>query len=191
MRILQLTLLAASVAMAAPAAARGQTAPIVAGDRVRAVIPGERGNPATYVDGIFQSASADSVVLRRLDNGQAMTVPAGDGGYLEEFAGRGRGSAGTGALVGLGIGALLGAALGSSGSHGCQGTGPCFSFDPGPGADAAGGALVIGALGAGLGAIIGASSHHDRWVRAPWPGRARPFAVRSGHGVGLGLSLRL
>jgi len=112
-----------------------------------------------WLQGTLVAADGDSLHLRTDVNYQLVAIARGAVSQLEVAHGT-HGNAGTGALIGLGIGAVAGGVWGAS-QPGCAAQTWCF--DPGPAADAAGGALLVGAAGALVGAIIGSASPSDQW----------------------------
>lgn len=112
--------------------------------------------PNKVVEGLFQGTSAEGVILAR-DGGGTAPIPFTT---IEEMWKRGR-AAGTGALIGAGIGAAVVGGFGVflAGAL-CENSNGCGGDQVGVGLTGA----AIGGVGGGLiGAIVGAAV--TRWVR--------------------------
>jgi hypothetical protein len=95
---------------------------------------------------------------------------------------------GRAALIGAGMGALIGGALGYSLADDCSRE-ELFCIFPKEdrSKDALGGALLVGALGAGLGALIGPG---ERWQERPVAQLRLTVAPTRGRGAAISLALR-
>jgi hypothetical protein len=156
-----------------------QVAPTLVGQRVWVRSPQASGGLDAGVKGTLEGVTDDSLQVRLEGGGPAVSVRLDAQTQLFLFTGR-RSSAGRGAAIGTGIGALGGVVLGITG---------CLGICDDPGAVVAAGVIVLGGIGAGIGLIVGAMSHHDTWVRVGSSQTVRPVITPSGYGIGLGLRL--
>ena len=168
--LLALVLLAAPCGLVQMAAAQAAP-PLARGTRVRVVAPALRGQAKPAVSGELVSLHGDTVVVWPLDRAG---VPVADGPQRRVLSGGRRlelvagthGNAGKGFLLGAGIGALSGAAIGFAIWQPCQSTQfmGCM-LAPGDRWAAAGYGAVGGMLGgAVLGFVIGVFTRTDTWV---------------------------
>jgi hypothetical protein len=158
-----------------------QVAPTLVGQRVWVRSPQASGRLDAGVKGTLEGVTGDSLQVRLEGGGPAVSVGLDAQTQLFLFTGR-RSSAGRGAAIGAGIGALGGVVLGITG---CRDELICDD----PGAVVAAGAIFLGGIGAGIGLIVGALSHHDTWVRVGSSQTVRPVITPNGYGIGLGLRL--
>jgi hypothetical protein len=115
-----------------------------------------------------------------LSDSSAVTVPAGRVQRLEISLGR-ESNAGRGALIGLGVGAVTGLAVGI----GCASSDTLFQCSGGEVVEST---VVFGLLGAGVGGLVGLASSSERWVKVA----AVPVHVSlAPHRLGLSVSLTL
>lgn len=164
--------------------AQPQAAPTLVGQRVWVRSPDGAGRLDAGFKGTVEGVTGDSLSVRLAGGGPAVSIGLGTQTQIYVFSGR-RSSAGRGAAIGAGIGALGGVVMGI-GAAGCsEGE---FCIVPG-GAVVATGALVVGGIGAGIGLIVGAMSHHDTWVRVGSSQTVRPVITPNAYGIGLGLRL--
>ncbi len=140
--------------------------PLDSGSKVRITSPAFGLSPRVEM---LVSTAADTLFVRhaKKDSTLAITVP--DISRLEVARGTHTQKA-KGALIGLLIGGLAGAAIGAASytPTTCGGDGFCFDFGP------EFGTTILGVLGAGVGALIGAivGSHPtDTWVPVTIPAR--------------------
>lgn len=183
-----------------------QSLPVQPGQRVRVSVP------ALHLDraeGVVSAVRADTLALvmpyYRMKLGKPVqdtarrAIPLDEISALEVVVGtKSNFSRGLvrGALVGGGVGLLIGAAAWAS-SHepDCQpGQWLCFDWSVGPEAIPVG--ILGGAMGGGMiGGLIGGMSHQDVWQPVPLPPQKSPVAVylgRTGFGerrLGLGVAL--
>jgi hypothetical protein len=156
-------------------------AALAPGDRVRLTTT----SSALPLVGTVVAADSDSVRIRPQDiavfAGHPTSVAIARGSVRElEVGVNGPSHAGTGALIGLGMGAVVGALWGVSDASTCRGF--CF-LDPG--AEASLGAAFFGGIGAGLGALIGLAEGSEHWQRVPL---SHAHVALGTHGAGLALS---
>ena len=162
----------------------------LAGQGWAALAPGDRVRLTTTSSalpfvGTVVTADSDSVRIRPQDTavltGRRTSVSISRCSVRElEVGVIGPSRTGTGALIGLGMGAVVGALYGVSDASTCRGF--CF-FDPG--AEAAIGAVFFGGIGAGLGALIGLAEGSERWQRVPL---SHAHVALGTHGAGLAVS---
>ena len=116
--------------------------------------------------GTFWAWQADSLIMER--NGNALALPLDAVTKLEVSQGQ-KSYTVDGAIIGLLVGGVAGAAIGYASYQKCESQGEFFSCigDLGPEFAAWGGALVIGLGGGVVGALIGASTKTDRWAEVP------------------------
>lgn len=165
-------LLLVIVSALAPHVAAQATLPISAGQRVRLTLDDRR----LPVVGLLVSQDGDSLRVLPHPGAEAVTVATSSVSAAYVSLGR-HSNAGTGALIGLVTGGLLGVAAGSCGDRwGC----------PGPAA----GGLSLGLAAAGLGAIIGAVTNGERWDQVS-PPRMQVSVTAPGRGLGVGVSIRM
>jgi hypothetical protein len=165
----------------AVSAVQGQSVATV-GERVRITTPSQRGS-YRYV-GRVSDVTRDSLTVQSPDVG-TRSVAIADITMLEVSRGvRGNGRRGMlyGSVIGLGLGAVVGAATYKKPD--CNTT---FLCPAGPAIDITAGALVGGVVGLAVGGLWGASHPSDRWSRRMLNdvGLA-PLA----HGRGLAISAR-
>jgi hypothetical protein len=112
------------------------------------------------------------------ENRSTIAVPLSTISSLELAWGK-RGHWRTGALIGVGIGALSVVNLCSGSSHCIQSSGDV------------GAALLVVGVGAGIGALVGSLVKSDRWIAVPTGPAGTPVGQGSerGHGVGIGVRL--
>lgn len=133
------------VGFAAAALAAQDSLPIDTGQRVRLSLDDHR-----RISGVLKSQDGDSIRVQQYWNTPALAIARSSIAGLEVSTSR-HSNAGSGALIGLLGGGLVGAVAGSS----CEGDFLC----PGAGTGAAAGAFS----GILLGGLIGAFSHGDAW----------------------------
>jgi len=147
------------------------TLAIAAGERVR-LTPAAGGSP---VVGVLVTQDRDSLRVQPHPDTPPIALARAGVRTVETSLGR-HGHAGTGALAGLAIGGLVGAAAGA----GCEGDFLC----PGAG----GGALLLGGTGTLLGALDGAFVRSERWALVS-PGPLGIAVTQTRHGLGAGVSI--
>lgn len=173
-----LFVLAAVVLAAAPhAQAQGGVIDVGPGQRVR-IHEGQRKVVGTLL-------SVDSATMRILtSHTDTALVARADVTRLDVSVGQ-KSRAGSGALIGAGVGAAGGALA----MVVVAGPEELESNDISA-AVYVGGAAVIGmALGAVVGAVVGANSHTDRWERSVWPTLGASLGSAAGKGVAMGLRI--
>jgi hypothetical protein len=183
-RVAVAAILTSLVALCGATASAGEGGLPAQGRHVRVTAPGFAGHP---VIGDLMAIDAGDITIRRAGSSEVVAIPRGEVTRFEVSSQRrqkGRGAE-IGALVGLGIGAVVGFAVGDD----CSGPdAPSIVCIPRP-ASAAG----VGLVGAGLGAVVGLALAPSRTVwHSVDPGGLQvsvlPSAGRSG-GMGLALSL--
>lgn len=145
---------------------------IAAGERVRLTLAS--GRPA--VVGLLVTQDRDSLHVRPQPDAPPIALARAGVTSVDVSLGH-HGHAGTGALAGLVVGGVAGAALGGS----CGGDFLC----PGAG----GGALLLGATGTAFGAIVGLFVRSERWEPV-YPKQVEVGLVPVPGGAGFGVSLR-
>lgn len=160
-----------------------QVAPTLVRQRVWVRSPQVSGRLDAGVKGTLEGVTDDSLQVRLEGGGPAVSVRLDPQTQLFLFTGR-RSSAGRGAAIGAGIGALGGVVLGITEERLSGRVGL-----PIPARFVAAGVIVLGGIGAGIGLIVGAMSHHDTWVRVGSSQTVRPVITPTGYGIGLGLRL--
>lgn len=159
------------LATVAQIVAAQEALPLEAGQRVRLTLDPGR----SRLVGTLLAHDADSIRVQLQPDSTALVLARARVTSVDVSRGR-HGHAGTGALVGLVVGGVLGAAAGAD----CEGDFLC----PGPGA----GAALVGGTGLVIGALIGVLDRTERWERV-YPadiGIALPTAQ---HGLGVGVSV--
>lgn len=154
-------------AMASAQAAQVSDWPIAAGSRVRIVSPilGSERQTGTVV-----MATPDSLIFRRAKQSTTTAISTPNIVKLEVAQGTHRHVA-KGALIGFGVGAVVGGILGyATHSSGCKSSGGCIAIDFGPGGDAALAGGILGVLGLVVGGIAG-TYQTDTWVPVAVPPR--------------------
>ena len=160
-------------AAAVSLAAQGPLA-VTPGQRVRLTFDGGRHRVA----GVVVSQDSDAIAVRPYPDDAGLVIAQSRLTAVEVSTGR-HSNAGTGALIGLVGGGLLGAAAGAS----CEDEWLC----PGPAA----GAASVGLLGAALGGLIGAFSHSETWQPVDQRRvRVSVVAPARGGGLGVGVAVR-
>jgi len=166
---------AALLLVALSALARGvpaqDTLAIERGERVRLTLSSGR----TAVVGLLVTQDRDSLRVRARPDAPPVAFPRAGVTGVEASLGR-HGHAGTGALVGLLAGGLVGAGAGSS----CSGDFLC----PGAG----GGALLLGGTGLLFGALVGVFVRSERW-ESVYPERLGVTVLNTRRGLGVGVSI--
>ena len=153
---------------------------LAAGTRVRVTAPAaDLKNHVTIVSEV----RGDSVTVGV--RGGSRTVAVSDITSLQVSTGQRRRVL-VDAMLGFGIGAVTGAALGAASYEECEDWG-CFLAPRNRGAAAAEGAVILGAAGVVTGAIVGLFHRTDIWERRTLPVRAAVRPSRTG-GVTLALS---
>src|SRR6266545_1340668 len=165
------TMLLVAVAALAPRVAAQDTLAIEPGERVRLTL---ESRPSAVV-GVLVTQDRDSLRVQPRADAPPVAFSREDVIGVDASLGR-HGHAGTGALVGLLAGGVIGAAEGSS----CEGDFLC----PGPG----GGALLLGGTGLLFGALIGVFVRTERWD-AVYPQVVGITVVKPPRGLGVGVSL--
>lgn len=148
------------LAGAASTTAHAQS-PVSVGERVRVTTPAQQG-AYRYV-GSVSAATRDSLTVQTADAG-ARTVAVANITKLEVSQGRrGNGKRGMlyGSVIGVGAGALLGAATYKKPK--CAGV--AYFCPAGSGIDVTAGALLGGVVGFAVGGIWGATHPTERWTR--------------------------
>ncbi len=171
----------------------GQVPSLHPGQRVRVTAPTYdlRRTPAT-VSAIRSDTLHLEFARRRLDHGRAAVdslaaVPLAMVSKLEVIAGRRSNwdkGARTGALVGGGVGLLLGIAYAA-----CDDSWVCPQSSGERVASVVGGTVVVGLAGGLLGTMIGAMSSREAWREVPL-GRARVAVQPTPSGLGLSVAFR-
>ena len=166
---------AALLLVALSALARGvpaqDTLAIERGERVRLTLSSGR----SAVVGVLVTQDRDSLRVQPRPDAQPVAFPRATVTAVEASSGY-HGHAGTGALVGLLAGGLVGAAAGSS----CSGDFIC----PGAG----GGALLLGGTGLLFGALVGVFVRSERWEPV-YPEHLGVTVVKTRRGLGVGVSI--
>jgi protein involved in polysaccharide export with SLBB domain len=154
-----------------------QDLPVSPGDRVRVSVPDER------AVGIVTSIRADSLVLNVESREAPLALAFASLTKLEVSRGQ-KAQTGQGALIGMGVGAAVGAILAVSICSDGNCTESTSSDDQSGLALAAAVVLGVGAvaLGAGIGALIGSNSKIERWETIPLS-RLRLSPAPSGGGL--------
>ena len=167
------TMLVAILAFVPLASATAQV-PVRKGARVRVTRPPicpptdticMRGPPPQSV-GTFWAWEADSLIME--SNGNALALPLDSVTKLEVSQGQ-KSYTEVGAIIGLLVGGVAGAAIASASVEECvpEGWFSCFGSDMGSGFVSLVGALVGGAGGALFGGLIGSAIKTDRWQEVP------------------------
>ena len=156
------------------------------GDRVWVRSVNQYGAPLDRgVKGWYVGTDDSGFRIRTSPHGPVDAIAVTPETRLYLYTGR-KNAIGRGALIGGGMGVLLGAAVGFLGAEDC-GSQEFLCFDRG--SIAVAGAAAVGAVGLGVGAIIGALTTRELWSQAVLPGSARP-QVWSGDGrIRFGLSV--
>ena len=143
-----------------------------------------RFSTAAPVRGTIRSWSADSVGFQREGDTAVLVLPASEVSSVEWPVSRRRQTM-TGSLIGLGIGAVVGAIAAGVSAESC--TSWCFFT---PEESALIGGTGGGVLGAAIGAVAGSLTHRTTWERGqPGPPRIAVAPLISPHGWGLAVSL--
>jgi hypothetical protein len=143
------------------------------------------GSPQQYV-GTFVTWSDDTLLVQ--SNGSTIVLPLDAVTKLEVSQGQ-KSNTVVGALVGLLIGGIAGAAIAKATHEECEGGWGCFG-DLGP-RFVAGAGFVIGGLGGGgVGALIGRSIKTDRWEEVPLDRVRVSFGLQREGRFGFGASVR-
>ena len=139
--------------------------------------------------GTFWAWETDSLILE--SNGNAVALALDSVTKLEVSQGQKSNTAG-GAIIGLLVGSVAGAAIGYVSYEKCVPQGGLFSCfgDFGPGFDAKVGALAGGLGGIVLGALIGTSIKTDRWEEVQSDQLRLQIAPQRDGRFGFGLSVR-
>lgn len=166
---------AVSILLMVPAIAEAQSPVVAAGARIRITAPSDnlKKHVATVGD-----VRGDSIVVEF--RGGSKTIALANVTALEISTGRRR-QVFRDAALGLGIGALTGAALGA-----VTYKEPDIIINSRQTAAATGG-ILLGTVGLVAGALVGLEHRTDRWEPVRLPGRATIAPTRSG-GVSLGFS---
>jgi hypothetical protein len=180
-------LLLSTLALAGHAAA--QQASPAPGDRVRLTLttPAAGRVGTGRVDARLLRATGDSLALDTTVAGAPFVVSTADVAKFERYDGR-RSSAGKGAVIGLGIGALAGgvAAFAFSNAGGsCDGSLSDIACEETAGTMGLAGAAAGGVLGLLLGAVAGAASSGDSWTPVGAPVRVTPTVIRGVPGIAM------
>lgn len=145
------------------------------------------------VTGTLVSLNADSIVLGDERESSAsgplesrLAIPRAGITSLQVNTGR-HSSAGTGALIGAGIGVVGGLVLGVAAQ--CDGSEVWFAACVDGAGQTAVLGLFLGAVGAGIGAITGAFITHDTWHTLQQPPAVGVILRPAGDGVAAGLSI--
>ena len=179
-----------------PLASATAQVPIRRGERMRVTRPPIC--PPTYTVcvgpprqsvGTFWAWEADSLIME--SNGNALALALDSVTKLEVSQGQ-KSHTIEGAIIGLLVGGVAGAAIGYASHQECESQGEFFSCigDLGPESAALGGALVIGLGGGVVGSLIGRSIKTDRWRQVPLDRLRVSFAPQRDGRFGLGLSVR-
>ncbi len=190
------TMLVAILAFVPLASATAQV-PVRKGARVRVTRPPicpptdticMRGPPPQSV-GTFWAWEADSLIME--SNGNALALPLNSVTKLEVSQGQ-KSHTVEGAIIGLLVGGVAGAAIGYASYQKCEPQGEFFSciLDFGPEQSALGGALVIGLGGGVVGALIGRSIKTDRWAEVPLDRVRVSLGPQRDGRLGIGASVR-
>ncbi len=189
------TMLVAILAFVPLAAATAQV-PIRRGERMRVTGPPVCqptytvcvGPPRQSV-GTFWAWQADSLIMER--NGNALALSLDSVTKLEVSQGQ-KSHTVEGAIIGLLVGGVAGAAIGYASYQECEPQGEFFSciLDFGPEQSALGGALVIGLGGGVVGALIGRSIKTDRWAEVPLDRVRVSLGPQRDGRLGIGASVR-
>jgi len=152
------------------------------GTAVRIVSP--RFATGAPVRGTIRSWSADSVGFQRDGDPAVLVLPASEVSSVEWPVSRRRQTA-KGGLIGLGIGAVVGAIAAGVSAESC--TSWCFFT---PEESALLGGTGGGALGAAIGAVAGSLTHRTTWERGQLgPPRIAVAPLISPHGWGVAVSV--
>ncbi len=168
---------------AAPAQSQGD--PALIGQRVWVRAPDGSGRLDAGVKGTLEGITGDSLQVRLAGGGPAVSVGLSAQTQVNVFTGR-RSSAGRGAAIGGGIGALAGVVIGLAAGEDCSSS-DWICFDRSE--LAAAGAVAFGGAGLVIGLIAGALSHHDTWAPAGLSQTVRPAITTNPYGIGLGFSI--
>ena len=124
------------------------------------------GGPPLQSVGTFWAWEGDSLIME--SNGNALALPLDSVTKLEVSQGQ-KSYTVDGAIIGLLVGGVAGAAIGYASYQKCESQGEFFSCiaDFGPAYGALGGALVIGLGGGVVGALIGRLIKTERWAEVP------------------------
>ena len=181
-RYLPLVFVALFVATSSPLAA--QEAPVEPGARVRVKAPPLQPD---WVRGTVVGWESGSLVLEpeNPEGDTPLTLARDQITGLDVHRGR-KSAAGKGALIGLGVGAVAGIAVGW-GLCGAISDIPCETSDQVEGSAIVG--AVFGLLGAGIGALIGLAIKTDRWEAVPMEGIGVTFTPVYDGQPGLALSV--
>ena len=166
------------------APAQSQVGPDLVGQRVWVRSPDGAGS----VKGTLEGITGDSLQVRLEGGGPAVSVGLSAQTQVNVFTGR-RSSAGRGAAIGGGLGALAGMVIGFAAGEDCGRTEGLFRMCFERGELAAMGAVGLGGVGLVSGLIVGALSHHDTWAWVGSSQAVRPVITPHAYGIGLGLSL--
>ena len=164
-------LLLATLSAIAPRVAAQDTLAISGGERVRLTLPSSR----RPVVGVLLGQDRDSLRVQADSNSTPVAFARAGVTSVEASLGR-HGHAGTGALAGLVLGAVVGGAAGAS----CADDFLC----PGAG----GGALLLGGTGLVFGALVGVLIRSERW-ESVYPEAVGLAVVKAPRGLGVGLSV--
>ncbi len=157
---------------------------IAPGDTVRVTAPSMDMDESV---GTVAALETDTLTVQVEDRADALYVPLADVTKLEVRRGQ-KSNAGKGALIGLGVGAVVGVTFGFVACAAENGGSVCTNDvgESSPFAFAAATGAYGAVLGTGIGALIGLAARTDRWETVPLD---RIRVSLTPHGLGVSASI--